>query len=292
MVLLSDKHPIDLTIGQELPPTFHYAWVILLEGLETIAISAVGSTDIAEPEPDPEPEPEPGENFTLTVAVAGSGSGTVVSDPVGIDCGANCTRLFPAGAVVMLTPTSASGSMFAGWSGDADCADGQVTMDADRSCTATFNESSAPLVTLVVRKVGDGSGTVTSSPGGISCGADCTEDYPQGSVVSLTASASAGSSFAGWSGAPDCSDGEVTMSAARTCTATFDESSEPTPTRTLTVLKAGTGSGTVTSSPGGISCGGDCSQGYTEGTVVTLNTNAAAGPAGVDVHRLEWPPGL
>ena len=29
MVLLSDKHPIDLTIGQELPPTFHYAWVIL-----------------------------------------------------------------------------------------------------------------------------------------------------------------------------------------------------------------------------------------------------------------------
>ena len=29
MVLLSDKHPIDLTIGQELPPTFHYAGVIL-----------------------------------------------------------------------------------------------------------------------------------------------------------------------------------------------------------------------------------------------------------------------
>ena len=32
MVLLSDKHPIDLTIGQELPPTFHYAWVILDDG--------------------------------------------------------------------------------------------------------------------------------------------------------------------------------------------------------------------------------------------------------------------
>ena len=31
MVLLSDKHPIDLTIGQELPPTFHYAWVILVK---------------------------------------------------------------------------------------------------------------------------------------------------------------------------------------------------------------------------------------------------------------------
>ena len=33
MVLLSDKHPIDLTIGQELPPTFHYAWVILGKNL-------------------------------------------------------------------------------------------------------------------------------------------------------------------------------------------------------------------------------------------------------------------
>ena len=29
VVLLSDKHPIDITIGQELPPPFHYAWVIL-----------------------------------------------------------------------------------------------------------------------------------------------------------------------------------------------------------------------------------------------------------------------
>ena len=38
MVLLSDKHPIDLTIGQELPPTFHYAWVILL--FETHRVSA------------------------------------------------------------------------------------------------------------------------------------------------------------------------------------------------------------------------------------------------------------
>ena len=36
MVLLSDKHPIDLTIGQELPPTFHYAWVILANFLAKV----------------------------------------------------------------------------------------------------------------------------------------------------------------------------------------------------------------------------------------------------------------
>ena len=48
MVLLSDKHPIDLTIGQELPPTFHYAWVILtlsvleadMRDAETLTMSA------------------------------------------------------------------------------------------------------------------------------------------------------------------------------------------------------------------------------------------------------------
>ena len=55
MVLLSDKHPIDLTIGQELPPTFHYAWVILVQvydwrllrgGLRRLVLSSEGSIRI------------------------------------------------------------------------------------------------------------------------------------------------------------------------------------------------------------------------------------------------------
>jgi len=39
---------------------------------------------------------------------------------------------------------------------------------------------------------------------------------------------------------------------------------------TLTVNKAGSGTGTVTSDPAGIFCGGDCTEIYIEGTVVTL----------------------
>jgi hypothetical protein len=39
----------------------------------------------------------------------------------------------------------------------------------------------------------------------------------------------------------------------------------------LTVSKAGAGSGTVTSSPPGIACGSDCSESYEEGTFVTLS---------------------
>jgi hypothetical protein len=41
----------------------------------------------------------------------------------------------------------------------------------------------------------------------------------------------------------------------------------------LTVNKAGTGIGTVTSSPDGIDCGATCSYGYNDDTVVTLTAN-------------------
>ncbi len=74
---------------------------------------------------------------------------------------------------------------------------------------------------LTVTKTGSGSGTVTSTPGGISCGSDCTEKYPPNSVVRLFATPAAGSTFGGWGGDPDCVDGMVILTAARTCTATF-----------------------------------------------------------------------
>lgn len=46
---------------------------------------------------------------------------------------------------------------------------------------------------------------------------------------------------------------------------------------TLSVSKAGTGSGTVTSNPAGINCGSDCSEPYTSGTQVTLTATPSAG---------------
>jgi hypothetical protein len=51
----------------------------------------------------------------------------------------------------------------------------------------------------------------------------------------------------------------------------------PPPTFPLTVTKAGTGSGTVTSSDGKINCGLDCSDSYLSGSVVTLSAAAASG---------------
>jgi hypothetical protein len=53
--------------------------------------------------------------------------------------------------------------------------------------------------------------------------------------------------------------------------------SPPPTTFDLSVSKAGTGSGTVTSSPAGIDCGSTCTAGYTSGTSVTLTATPAAG---------------
>jgi Divergent InlB B-repeat domain len=80
---------------------------------------------------------------------------------------------------------------------------------------------------LTVTKTGQG--TVSSSPAGISCGADCSESYTSGTVVALTATPAAGSTFTGWSGDADCADGSVTMTAAKTCTASFTANSVPPP---------------------------------------------------------------
>jgi len=78
--------------------------------------------------------------------------------------------------------------------------------------------------TLTVNIAGAGTGAVTSNPAGIDCGADCTEGYEEGTVVTLTAIPDTGSIFIGWSGG-GCSGIDecvVTMNADITVTATFD----------------------------------------------------------------------
>jgi len=119
---------------------------------------------------------------------------------------------------------------------------------------------------LTVSKQGAGSGEVSSSPAGISCGNSCQATFAAGTAVTLTATPDASSIFTGWSG--DCSGTgscQVTMNQARSMTATF-----ALKTFTLTVSKQGAGSGQVSSSPAGISCGNSCQANFDAGTLVTL----------------------
>ena len=53
---------------------------------------------------------------------------------------------------------------------------------------------------LSVSRSGTGGGNVTSAPAGIDCGTTCSHTFSSGTSVTLTAAASAGSTFAGWSG--------------------------------------------------------------------------------------------
>jgi hypothetical protein len=205
--------------------------------------------------------------WLLTVSKAGAGTGTVTSDFAGINCGATCSASFADGTLVTLTPAASSGSSFTGWSGDCSgTSTCTVTMSAARNVTATFGVA----YTLAVTKTGSGTGAVSSDIGGISCGASCSADYPTGTVVTLTATASSGSRFTGWSGAcTGTASCIVTMSQARNVTADF------VTLYSLTVATTGSGGGTVTGT--GINCGATCSNTYDDGTVVTLTATAAAG---------------
>src|SRR5204863_8002649 len=196
------------------------------------------------------------------VSPAGAGSGTVTSAPSGINCGATCAADYLSGIVVALTATPQAGSAFAGWSGDCTGTGAcNVTMSAARNVTATF----VPMFALSVSKAGVGTGTVSSTPAGIACGATCAASFASGALVGLTATPTAGSGFAGWSGACTGTGAcNVTMDAAKSVTATF------TAVLNLAVVKQGTGSGTVTSFPAGIACGATCSADFAPGTQVSL----------------------
>jgi hypothetical protein len=217
-----------------------------------------------------------------TGAINLAGAQLSISDGVG--GGSECPTPLNGGNVYTLV--SATGTLSGTF---ANAPDGALIADACNSSTSyriNYHESGSPQTVtatvtgtpppthnLSVSLVGGGSGSLASTPAGISCPGTCSHDYTTGTVVTLTATPDSGWTFAGWSGGGCSGTGtcQVTMSSDQTVTATFTGP-------TLGVSLAGLGSGTVTSSPAGISCpAGACSHEYAAGTVVTLTAAAASG---------------
>ena len=219
----------------------------------------------------------------LTVTVDGTGTGNVDADHGAIlGCGGNagpCTDSYIDGDTVELTATADAGSTFTGWAGpDASACSSltaptcDVSMDAAKNITATFDAAAPTTHNLRVHCAGAGSGSVAP----VGCGA--MEAESDGSAVVLTATPDGSSTFSNWTGCDSVSANRCTvnMTADREVTATFAVIPS-TPRHTLTVSKGGDGAGTVTSSPGGIGCGATCSAMFNEGTSVTLSAAADAG---------------
>ncbi|MBK7470931.1 MAG: hypothetical protein IPI73_10245 [Betaproteobacteria bacterium] len=151
----------------------------------------------------------------ITVTKSGTGSGNVDSSDKQISCGSKCTSPYMAGTQVTLTTKADSGSTFAGWTGA--CAGTQsctISVNGVRAVGAKFDAqpkggsggggggggTTTTQVTLKV-SIGSGTGTVTSNPAGINCGAACSAKYNKGAQVTLTATPPAGKQFANWTGA-------------------------------------------------------------------------------------------
>jgi len=216
-----------------------------------------------------------------TIVITISGGGSVDSTPSGINCTQNsgCTQAFPAGSAVVLTATPSTSQTFLGWTGacTGSALSCQVAVNATENIGANFGPA-ASTDSLQV-SVG-GSGKVISTPVGISCiggATGCSQTFPNGTSVTLTATPGSGDKFAGWSGS--CSG------IANTCTLTLGTASLAvgasfSPIAAFFALQvASNGNGNVTSSPAGISCNGTmgCSQSFASGTPVTLTAAANSG---------------
>ena len=156
--------------------------------------------------------------YQLTVSV--TGNGTVTSKDGYINCGSTCSHTYQSGSQVTLTATPDSGWAFTGWSG-CDYVNANtctLTMNAARNVTATFKL----LYALSINKTGKG--TVTGGNGHIYCGNVCSYSYIDGTQVGLTAIPAPGYTFSSWSGCDNVNGDfcSVTMSAAKTVTATFE----------------------------------------------------------------------
>lgn len=141
---------------------------------------------------------------------------------------------------------------------------------------------SSPRMNIFITSA-SGGGTIASSTG-LSCTSTCTGNVVSaGTTVTLTATPASGRSFSGW-GSNSCLSSTATSSGG-TCTIVMNGwqyvnasfATGAATTQTLTVSKAGTGSGTVTSAPSGISCGSTCSASFSANSSVTLTAAASSG---------------
>jgi hypothetical protein len=156
----------------------------------------------------------------VLIHVSGSGSGST-------DDGASLIDVRASDGISQSTSTLLLGQSWTSPDGVT------FSVGAVNAAGATVTVGTGPTSnTLSVTKSGTGSGTVTSQPAGISCGSTCSASFPSGASVTLTATAAAGSTFAGWAGAcSGTSTCTLSITTAQSVAATFNASTGGTTTQ-------------------------------------------------------------
>jgi uncharacterized repeat protein (TIGR02543 family) len=156
--------------------------------------------------------------YTLFITTNGSGSVSKVPD----------YATYAPNTNVTLTATAIPGWTFFGWSGDLSGSSNPISinMTSNKSVTATFTQDKYKLTVNVV-----GGGSVNAVPN--------QTNYTYGTIVTLTASASSGWTFANWTGdlTGFTNSATLNMTSDKSVTATFIQG-----LYTLTVNTTGSGS--------------------------------------------------
>jgi hypothetical protein len=243
-----------------------------------------------------------GQLLTVTKPVGGTITGP------GIKCGtrgSDCSTTVATGQAVVLEAENDKDYVFSGFTDDCARLTGRTSMTQPRTCGATFDPvaNAAPAVTFRLTITKPEGGTVVSAPG-ILCGANgstCSAEIPTGAPVTLKADAAEGFVFDQFTG--DCpGTGEMTMTSAKTCGATFIRTAVPiargmrpsdvapipprhsTPSKPASSTPQRPRDADVPPAPSGPTpaAGGSGAQGQTQ--VPTTPTTPAAPPISADDH--------
>jgi hypothetical protein len=197
----------------------------------------------------------------------------ICSGPISWTCTYNG---IPIGETVTVTAISGPGYEFTQWLDDL-IGESQnpftFTLDTTtRTVGADFVGAITHTLTVTKSSVGGGAGAVNSNPAGISCGGDCSQDYPQNTTVTLNASPDSGTIFTGWYDKDTTAllstnlSYDVLMDALKNIEAQF------TQTYVLTLNASGSGSGIVAADQ----TDAVAPDTYLAGTVVQITATPAA----------------
>ena len=165
---------------------------------------------------------------TVSRRVTPTGSVSFVSDSPGlVGAGGSCA-LAPTGAagVASCQDSYSPSAVASGAHAITASYGGDRLHSASRGATSVAVSAATSAYTLTVSLAGAGSGSIAAS--GISCPGKCSQTYPSGTLVAVTATPAAGSTFSGWSGA--CTGAgtcNVTMSADQSVSANFSSVRSP-----------------------------------------------------------------